>query len=68
MIIFSLMSLSASSLRSVVSALSPPFSPSSHRLLTPLSACKTRGEVRKGKSQPSQQVDLPEASRAGSLL
>lgn len=49
MIIFSLVSLSAFSLTSVVSAPSPPFSPSSHRLLTPLSACKTREKVRKRK-------------------
>lgn len=49
MIIFSLLSLSASSLRSVVSAPSLPFSPSSHTLLTPLSACKTREKVRKRK-------------------
>lgn len=69
MIISSLVSLSASSLRSVVSAPSPPFFPSSRTLLTPLSACKPREKVRKRKksAKPAGRLARDRQSWASAL-
>lgn len=72
-LIFSLVSPSASFPRSAVSAPSPPFSPSSRKPLTPLSACDTRekgrGKMSKRKkpAKPAGRC-LPEASVAAPLL